>query len=129
MGAMLVFALFSLSSSGSFQSNTEQIIRNDLEYRTITNAQNEIDHIRLITDESALDSTSSNYYFANFPHVKTITYGPNHEFSEDLLIKGHAYFLDQTANVRRYKIEVSAESKATSNKLESTVEFIKTFRR
>lgn len=129
IGAMLVFALFTVSSGRSFRATTDQIIRSDVEFRTITNAQNEIEHIRLITDDTELDSTSSNYYFRTFPHVKTVEYGRNHEFSEDIILKGHSYFLDETPLVRRYKVSVTAESKAVVPKIQSTVEFIKTIRK
>ena len=105
------------------------MIRADIEYRTITNAQNEIEHIRLINDESEMDSSSSNYYFKTYPHTKTVIYGEQHQFSEDIILKGHAYYLDETPNVKRYKVSVTAESQAVSPKISSTVDFIKTFRK
>ena len=129
MGAILVFSLFTLSSGRSFRTTSQQMVRADVEYRTITNAQNEIDHIRLITDEAALDSTSSEYFFKSFPHVKHVTYGEHHQYEEDIILKGHAYLLDETPNVKRFKVSVTAESQSVSPKIASTVEFIKTFRK
>tara|TARA_R110002096_G_scaffold39845_4_gene108675 strand:+ start:316 stop:732 length:417 start_codon:yes stop_codon:yes gene_type:complete len=126
MGAMVAFAMLSSTTVRSFQGNNEIIVNAELEYRAISTGQAIIDEMRWITNENEFRSSSSSYYFRNFPVNRTISYGSTSQYSTEYTIDGESVLISSSNNLKKYLITISVkESSAKTTPI--NLEFVKSF--
>ncbi len=126
MGAMVAFAMLSTTTTRSFQGNNEIIINSELEYRAISTGQAVIDEMRWITNENEFKSTSSSYYFKNFPVNRTISYGSSNQYSSEYTVDGKSVLISSSNNLKRYLVTVSVKE-SSANTTPINLEFVKSF--
>ena len=128
LGAMVAFSLLSMSTSLTFQSTTDTMIRAELEYRAIAAGQDIIDEVRWITDESELSSnTSSGAFFNGYPKKRTVQFGESNEYSSQITIDGNSTLISTSSTLNRYLVTVIVEDDYLSPPISDTLKFIKSF--
>lgn len=127
MGAMIAFSLLAVSTSLTYQSNSDAILTTELEYRAIATGQTIIDEMRWITDEDEFDPDRNDYYFKGFPVTRTITYGSSAQFSSNYTISGKSALVSSTADMNKYMVTVNVTNSEANNPVSITLQFVKSF--
>ncbi len=127
MASMIMLSMITLNTSKTYLTSQDQIIRTQLEYRTMAAAQNQIDAIRWVSSPNQLDSSSGSYVFASFPITRTITYGEQDQYSETITINAAAQLVEDTSTMERYRVTVTASSDALTPNINVTLDYLKSF--
>jgi len=128
--AMVIYSLLTINTAKSFLSTSENVIRADVEYRTIVKAQDEIDEVKLIPreDENRLNPNHIDYMFVNYPVTSVESFGTNNQYSDTYIISGQSEYIDEgDPLVRRYRVTITVQNQSITPSTEVNLIFIKSF--
>lgn len=125
--AMVVFSMLTMNTARSFQYTADTLVRADLEYRATALAQDHIDQVRWETNENRLDPDHSDYMFDSYPETETITYGSSDEYSEQFQVDGESLLIEDTADMKRYRVTITTSSSYLDPEVKVSLQFIKSY--
>jgi predicted acyl esterase len=127
MASMIMLSMITLNTSKTYLTSQDQIIRTQLEYRTMSAAQDQIDAIRWVTSPNQLDPSSGSYIFFSYPITQTVTYGEQDQYSETITINASSQLVEDTSSMERYRVTVTASSDAVTPNINVTLDYLKSF--
>lgn len=125
--AMMIFATLALNTSRNFNSNRLNIYRTEVEYRAIAVAQDELDKVQWIYDDTELDPSSGGYVYTNYPVTEVHSYGTNDAYSNDFIIYGTSELIEDTGSQKRYQVSVSVLNESTTPEVFVTLDYVKSY--
>lgn len=129
MASMLMLSMVTANTIRTYSTSNQSLVRSELEYRMMAAAQDEIDAARWVDSPNELNSAHASYKFANYPIVRTITFGSTSQYSDQATIAASATLVEDNASVARYEIIVTATSTYLSPSVNATLNYIKTFKK
>jgi len=127
MAAMIMLSMVTLNTSKTYLSSPDQLIRTQLEYRTLAAAQSEIDQARFITDPRELRPWDNRYIYSDHPLTKTISYGDANQYTEEIIITAVSARVENSATMERFRITVTASSTALTPNINVEMDYLKSF--
>jgi hypothetical protein len=126
-GAMIVFSMLSMNTTRNFQSTAQRIYQTDIEYRALSLAQDEIEVVRWAKEKHLNPDDGNNYLYDDDPVQRTIYYGNSDQYSETFELKRSSLRIENSSDMRRYRVQVIVESDAVTPAISDTLEYIKSF--
>ena len=130
--AMVIYSLLSMNTARSFLNTSDTVIRSDVEYRTITRAQDEIEEIKLIKreDQNKLNPNHIDYMFSSYPITSNETFGASGQYTDTYIISGESEYIDEgDPLIRRFKVSINVVNQSVDPNVSVDLIFIKSFER
>lgn len=127
MGAMIIFSLLTLQTTRTFQLNNRLQMNGELEYSAISIAQDQVDKMRWMQNQTAF-----NNFVSNFPQTVPLTVqGNTLDFNVDVTVQNIALPNSNVPN-RRVTVTVTNDylktnQQAAPGSQEIQLEFLKSF--
>ena len=125
--AMVIFSMLSINTAKNFNTSRSNIYRTELEYRAIAVAQDELDKVQWIYDDSELDPDNASYVYANYPITETHNYGTNDEYSSDYVIDASSVLIGDDGSQKRYQVTVSVLNMEVTPNVFITLDYVKSY--
>lgn len=125
--ALVVFSLLTVNTARSFQTNSQNRYKSDIEFRAITMAQDEIDKIQWIYDENELNPASGVYIYSSYPKKETLFYGDSNQYSEEFIIEASSSLIENSSLQKRYLVSITISNDSFSPNVAATMTYIKTY--
>ncbi len=127
MGAMIIFSLLTLQTTRTFQLNNRMQMNGELEYSAISIAQDQVDKMRWMQNQTAF-----NNFVSNFPQTVPLTVqGNTLDFNVDVTVQNITLPNSNVPN-RRVTVTVTNDylktnQQAAPGSKEIQLEFLKSF--
>ncbi|MBO6524748.1 MAG: hypothetical protein JJ971_13035 [Balneolaceae bacterium] len=125
--AMIIFSMLSMNTARNFNSSRTSIYRTEVEYRAIAVAQDELDKVQWIYDDSELDPDDGSYVYQNYPLTETHTYGSSDQYSDDFVVYASSELIEDTGSQKRYQVTVSVLNENVSPEVFITLDYVKSY--
>ncbi len=125
--AMIIFSMLSMNTARNFNSSRTSIYRTEVEYRAIAVAQDELDKVQWIYDDSELDPDNGSYVYQNHPITETHTYGSSDQYSDDFIIYASSDLIGDDGSQKRYQVTVSVLNENVNPEVFITLDYVKSY--
>jgi hypothetical protein len=119
--------MLSINTAKNFNTSRSNIYRTELEYRAIAVAQDELDKVQWIYDDTELDPNDASYVYANYPVTETHTYGTNSEYSSEYVIDANSELIGDTGTQKRYQVTVRVLNEEVTPNVFITLDYVKSY--
>lgn len=127
IAAMIVFSFLSLNTAKSFNNSRQTLYIADAERRAIGVARDEIDKVQWIYDPNELDPNSPNFLYANYPIIKTQSYGNKDQYTSTFTITATSELIEDTGKMKRYQVMISVLNQEVTPDVFVNLEYAKSF--
>lgn len=125
--AMVVFSMLSINTAKNFNTSRSNIYRTELEYRAIAVAQDELDKVQWIYEDTELDPNHGSYVYANYPVTETHTYGTSNEYSSEYVIDATSVLIGDNGSQKRYQVTVRVLNTEVNPDVFITLDYVKSY--
>ncbi len=125
--AMIIFSTLSINTARTFNSSRQSLYRTEVEYRAIAVAQDELDKVQWIYDDSELDPDDASYVYSSYPLIETHIYGSSDQYSNDFVIYAESELIEDTGSQKRYQVGVSVLNQSVQPEVFITLDYVKSY--
>lgn len=125
--AMMIFAMLSMNTAKNFNSTRTNIYRTELEYRAIAVAQDELDKVQWIYDDTELDPDDANYVYEDYPITEIHSYDLNDQYSNEFIIYAESELIEDNGTQKRYQVGVTVLNESVSPEVFVTLDYVKSY--
>ncbi len=125
--AMMIFSTLAMNTARNYNSTRTELYRTELEYRSIAVAQDELDKVQWIYDDTDLDPTSGSYVYSAYPVTETHTYGSTDQYSSDFVVYAESELIEDTGSQKRYQVTVSVLNESLDPSIFVTLDYVKSY--
>lgn len=127
VGAMMIFSLLVVNTTKTFNNSRNSIYRAEAEYRAIAVAQDELDKVQWIYDDTELDPSSGDYVYASYPLTETHAYGSSNQYSDTFTINSSSVLIADTGSQKRYQVTVKVVNSNVEPAVQVTLNYTKSY--
>lgn len=127
VAGMIVFSMLSLNTARNYNSTRSEIYRNEMQFRAIAVAQDEIDKVQWIYDDRQLDSSSGTYVYDNYPVTQTVQYGSSNQYSDDFVVHGQSTEIYDDGSQKRYQVTVTVINQSVNPPVFVALDYVKSY--
>lgn len=125
--AMMIFSLLVVNTGKTFNNSRSSIYRAEAEYRAIAVAQDELDKVQWIYDDTELDPASGDYVYSSYPVVENHVYGSSNQYSDSFTINSSSVLIADTGTQKRYQVTVKVVNSEVDPAIEVTLNYTKSY--
>tara|TARA_R110000868_G_scaffold304437_11_gene565157 strand:- start:536 stop:955 length:420 start_codon:yes stop_codon:yes gene_type:complete len=125
--AMVIFSTLAMNTARNFNSSRTALYRVEVEYRAIAVAQDELDKVQWIYDDTELDPDDGSYVYSSYPLTETHTYGSSDQYSDDFVIYAESELIEDTGSQKRYQVSVSVLNQDVQPEVFVTMDYVKSY--
>lgn len=125
--AMIIFAMLSINTAKNFNTSRQSLYRTEIEYRAIAVAQDELDKVQWIYDDTELDPDDGSYVYASYPITETHNYGSTDQYSNDFVIYAESELIEDTGSQKRYQVSVSVLNESVEPDVFISLDYVKSY--
>lgn len=119
--------MLSINTAKNFNTSRSNIYRTELEYRAIAVAQDELDKVQWIYEDTELDPNHASYVYANYPVTETHTYGTSNEYSSEYVIDATSVLIGDNGSQKRYQVTVRVLNTEVNPDVFITLDYVKSY--